>query len=176
MSEPFLGQILAVGFDFAPVGWFPCDGRLLRISEYDALYNLLGTTFGGDGQNTFGLPDLRGRVVVGSGQGQGLQNYIPGMLAGTEKVTLSVTQTAAHSHTIMAATDGTESVPTTATVFGRPPDTQPFVYYPGTGNTTLAHPTIVAQPGGSGVEHENRQPYQAINYIIAAQGIYPTQG
>ena len=174
MSEPFLGQIIAVGFDFAPIGWFPCDGRLLSIAEYAALYNLLGTTFGGNGQTTFGLPDLRGRVAVGTGQAPGLQNYIMGMVAGTENVTLTTGQMATHSHGIMAAIDGTESVPTTATVPGRPPDAQPFVYVPGGGNTSLAAATMVPLQGG-GLPHENRQPYQAVNYIIAVEGIYPTQ-
>src|SRR5579872_4919050 len=104
MSQPFVGQVIAVGFNFAPLGWALCNGQLLQIADNTALYQLLGTTYGGDGSTTFGVPDLRSRVVVGAGQGQGLQNYIPGQLAGSEEVTLTSGQIAAHSHTLMSTT------------------------------------------------------------------------
>ena len=173
MSDPFIGQIIPVAFDFAPTGWLPCDGRLIDIASNPALFNLLGTTYGGDGVTTFGLPDLRGRLAVGSGQGPGLQNYTAGMVAGTEDVTLTVGQIAAHSHPIMAAADASSAVPAANTLLGTPASGQPFVYLPGAGNTTLAHPSVSETADGYGGPHENRQPFQAVTYIIAAEGIYP---
>ena len=89
MSQPFLGQVLAVGFNFAPVGWAMCNGQLLSIAQNSALFNLIGTTFGGDGETTFGLPDLRGRAVLGQGQGSGLQSYVMGQIGGVESVALN---------------------------------------------------------------------------------------
>src|SRR5579863_2212268 len=98
MSQPFVGQIIAVGFNFAPVGWALCQGQLLPISENEALYTLIGTTFGGDGQSTFGLPDLRGRAALGMGQGPGLAQYAMGQAAGAESTTLTGAQIGSHTH------------------------------------------------------------------------------
>src|SRR4029453_7998397 len=98
MSEPFLGQIQAFGFNFAPRGWATCDGQILPIAQNTALFSLLGTTYGGNGVNTFGLPDLRGRVAVHQGNGPGLSPYVIGEVTGTESVTLILTQMAAHNH------------------------------------------------------------------------------
>jgi microcystin-dependent protein len=173
MSDPFLGQIIPVALDFAPTGWLPCDGRLIDIGSHAALFNLLGTTYGGDGMTTFGLPDLRGRLAVGSGQGPGLQNYTAGMVAGTEDVTLTLGQLAAHSHPIMAAADGSTGLPAADTLLGTPAS-GPFVYLPGPGNTTLANSSVNFTNDGPGGPHENRQPFQAITYIIATEGIYPS--
>src|SRR5271166_2207468 len=111
MSEPFVGQVIAVGFNFAPVGWALCQGQLLPISEYAALYQLLGTTYGGDGQNTFGLPDLRGRAALGMGQGSGLQSYNIGQLGGSESVTVTAGQFAAHTHALQGAAAATTPAP-----------------------------------------------------------------
>src|SRR5262244_2437427 len=99
MADPFLGQVIAVGFNFAPVNWALCNGQLLNISQNDALFNLLGTTFGGDGVNTFGLPDLRGRVPVNQGTGQGLGTYVMGQVGGSESVTLIASNLPQHTHT-----------------------------------------------------------------------------
>ncbi len=175
MSDPFLGQVIPVAFDFAPSGWLPCDGSLVAISAHQDLFVLIGTTYGGDGVNTFALPDLRGRQVVGSGQAPGMQNYIVGMVDGAENVTITTAQIAAHSHAIMAGADGSTDVPTANTVLGTPPAGQPLVYLPGTGNTTLAYATMTEGPGGPGGSHENRQPFQAVGYIIAVAGIFPSQ-
>src|SRR5437667_9113581 len=98
MATPFLGEIRCFGFTFAPVGWAFCNGQLLSIAQNDALFALLGTTYGGDGVTTFGLPDLRSRFPLGMGQGSGLSNYIIGQLAGTENVTLTANQIPAHNH------------------------------------------------------------------------------
>src|SRR5580698_6084056 len=102
MANPFLGQLLLVGFDFAPVQWAPCGGQLLPISQYTALFSLLGVNFGGDGIRTFGLPNLQGNVAVGFGQGAGLSRYDLGETGGTTTVTLSANQTPAHTHTPQA--------------------------------------------------------------------------
>src|SRR5690606_34266597 len=111
--EQLLGQIIMVGFNFAPRGWAFCDGRLLPIAQNTALFSLLGTTYGGNGQTTFALPDLRGRCAVGMGQGPGLSQRVQGEMSGTENVTLIQTQMPAHTHTLMASTaDGTTNVPT----------------------------------------------------------------
>jgi len=100
MSQPYIGQIILVGFNFAPPGWAFCDGQFLAISENDALFALIGTTFGGDGETTFALPDLRGRVPIHQGQGPGLQNYTIGELNGVEQLTLTPAQMAQHDHTV----------------------------------------------------------------------------
>src|SRR5487761_1961833 len=99
MGQPYVGQIIAVGFNFAPVNWLLCDGSMQQISQFDALYSLLGTTYGGNGTTTFGLPDLRGRSPIGFGQGGGLSNYALGQIGGAERVTLTANQVGAHSHT-----------------------------------------------------------------------------
>src|ERR1700753_2853952 len=98
MAEPFLGQVIAVGFNFVPQGWLPCNGTTVPISENQALFALLGTTYGGDGVSTFGLPDLRGRVAVNAGHSTGLSAYAQGQSGGAESVTLSAAQAASHSH------------------------------------------------------------------------------
>src|SRR3546814_13601589 len=113
--EPFLGQIMMVGFNFAPRGWALCQGQLLPISQNSALFALLGTTYGGDGRTTFALPDLRGRCAIGMGQGPGLSAYQQGQMAGQENVTLIQTQIPTHTHYISASNaDGTVTDPTNA--------------------------------------------------------------
>src|SRR4029450_14155051 len=100
MSEPFIGMIILVPYNFAPRGWAFCNGQILSIAQNTALFSLLGTTYGGNGQTTFALPDLRGRVAISGGQGPGLSNYTIGEQAGTETITLLTTQMAAHTHTV----------------------------------------------------------------------------
>lgn len=173
MSDPFIGQVVAVGFNYAPVGWVPCDGSLLQISEYSALFQLLGTTFGGDGTTTFAVPDLRGRVVVGTGQGPGLSNYVQGQMGGVESVSLTGNQNGAHTHPVMAAGFADPGIysadPYPSLVLGSPGANN---FYAPTGTPTTLAPSSVA-PFGGGAAHENRQPYQTINYIIATEGIFP---
>jgi len=171
MSEPFVGQIIAVGFNFAPPSWAPCDGRALQINQYQALYNLIGTTYGGDGITTFNLPDLRGRGAVGVGQGPGLSNYVLGQVSGAEAVTLVANQWGAHGHHLTGAATANLSVPATNSVLGT---SSANIYAPSGNVTTLLPATVGPAPGGA-QPHENRQPYQTINYIIALEGIYPTQ-
>jgi microcystin-dependent protein len=172
MSQPFIGQIIAVGFNFAPVGWALCAGQSLPISEYSALYTLIGTTYGGDGTSSFNLPDLRGRAAVNQGQGAGLSNYVLGEPTGTEQVTLLQGQIGMHTHTLMAASSANASTPTTGTVLGTPAS-EPI--YLASGATVNLSPTAVTPLAGGNQPHDNLQPYQTINYIIALFGIFPQQ-
>jgi microcystin-dependent protein len=174
MSQPYVGQVIAVGFNFAPINWALCNGQVLPISQYQELYAVIGTTYGGDGLNTFALPDLRGRVVVGAGQGPGLQTYVQGQMAGTEEVTLNANQIAAHSHALMATTAaGLVATPGTTVVPGAT-SAGDDVYSNAGASTTLAPGAVSVAPGG-GLPHENRQPHNVVNYIIALYGIFPSQ-
>jgi microcystin-dependent protein len=175
MAEPFLGQILLVGFNFAPQGWALCNGQLLSITQNTALFSLLGTQYGGDGQTTFALPDLRSRVPIHQGQGNGLSNYAMGEMAGVENVTLLLSQIPSHNH-LINATNAAGGVQTpgnnflaAATAGGRPAD----IYSAGPSQGTLS-PNAVSVAGG-GQPHTNIQPVLAMNYIIALQGIFPSR-
>jgi microcystin-dependent protein len=177
MSDVFVGQIQAFGFNFAPVGWALCQGQLLNISSNAALFSLLGTTFGGNGQTTFGLPDLRGRVSNSQGQGLGLANYAMGELAGTENVTLNLTQIPAHNHLIaLNNSQGTSPTPSgnvpAGVSFARG-QTPPNIYAGSSDGTTLK-PTALSPAGGS-LPHSNLQPYLTVNFCIALQGMYPSR-
>jgi microcystin-dependent protein len=169
-GSPFLGQIMLVGFNFPPQGWASCDGQLLAIAQNDALFALLGTTYGGDGQATFALPDLRGRVPIHQGTGPN-GTWTIGEVRGVETVTLTLNQMAAHNHTFGLAATSTE--PTT----DRPDNSYPAVggYYAAasTSGVTMPAPTI-ASAGGT-QPHGNMQPYLGINFIIAVEGIFPSQ-
>lgn len=169
-----------VGFSFAPRGWAFCYGQLLPIAQNQALFSLLGTTYGGDGRTTFALPDLRGRCAVGMGQGPGLSNYSQGEMAGQEHVTLIQTQIPAHTHALTASSaNGTVSDPTNAVIANNQVtiergNTVPGnAFNPGPANTVMNPQAI--QPAGGSQPHENRQPYTAMNYIIALQGIFPSR-
>ena len=122
MSEPFVGEIRMFGFGFAPQGWAPCNGQLLPINQNQALFSLLGTTYGGDGEATFALPDLRSRVPVGQGQGPGLSAYAEGQAGGAETVTLTATQMPGHTHPVRASSSaaGSTSPGPSAGPFGQP--------------------------------------------------------
>src|SRR5487761_706908 len=162
MSTAFLGTIRLVGFNFAPVGWALCEGQTLSISQDTALFSLLGTYFGGNGQTTFNLPDLRGRVAVGQGQGPGLANYDQGQAGGSETVTLTGSQVPSHTHTMMAAANVTVANPGPGVVLGTP---AAAVKLYGSSPPSRLGPESVG-PFGSSPPHENRQPSLALNYII----------
>ena len=178
MTEPYIGEIRMFGGNFAPRGWAMCDGQLLSIAENDVLYTLLGTTYGGDGQNTFGVPDLRGRTPSHQGTKNG-QTYVIGQPGGTESVTLTTAQLPAHTHPFLAAsTAGAVGVPTTATMISDqgPAGTTIFGYTPF--NASNAQVTLTAAsttPTGGNQPHDNMQPYVGINFIIALNGIFPSQ-
>jgi microcystin-dependent protein len=168
MSEPFLGQITIVGFNFAPRGWAQCNGQILPIAQNTALFSLLGTTYGGNGQTTFALPDLRSRVPIHVGQGPGLSSYALGQAAGTETVTLNINQMPTHNHLMGASSEeGAPSspsgqVPAKGGIYGPAPD------------GTVMNPTVITNTGGS-QPHENIQPYLTLNFCIALEGIFPSR-
>jgi microcystin-dependent protein len=179
MADPFLGQIQIVGFNFAPKGWATCDGQLLPINQNQALFAILGTTYGGDGRTTFGLPDLRDRTPLGAGQGPGLSSYQLGEVDGSETVTLTAAQLPQHTHALMA--DGSVSgsgTPTGTEVFGVSKGAKPGavnVYgSAANANTTAMDPSALSATGGS-QPHNNRQPYLGLLFIIAMQGIFPAR-
>jgi microcystin-dependent protein len=171
MSQAFLGTIRLVGFNFAPVGWALCQGQSLAINTNTALFSLLGTYFGGNGQTTFNLPDLRGRIAVGQGQGPGLSNYDQGQVGGVETVTLTTSQAPTHTHTMMAAATVTTPNPGPSLVLGTPATAVKL--YGSNAPTPLASGSISAF--GSSSPHENREPSLALNYIIALAGIFPSR-
>lgn len=173
MSNPFIGEIRMFGGSFAPAGWAFCDGQLLPISENDALFVLIGTTYGGDGQETFALPNLQSRFPVHMGQGPGTSGRIIGEATGTESVTLTLQQIPLHSHPPGGTqTDGNEQSPagrvwagSTARQFATNP--QPASMFGMAANSLT--PTGGSQP------HENMSPYLCISFIISLFGIFPTQ-
>ncbi|GFN33781.1 phage tail protein [Paenibacillus xylaniclasticus] len=170
--EPYIGEIRMFAGNFAPSGWHICDGSILPISENEALFSLIGTTYGGDGQTTFALPDLRGRVPVGQGMNSATgTTYTLGQKAGTETVTLTSNELPAHIHGVVASSAVTTSHPQGA-VWGTG-DTVQYVAPSTSGAPMLASAVSVA---GGGQPHDNMMPYLPIGYIIALEGIYPTQG
>ncbi|TNE48587.1 MAG: phage tail protein [Deltaproteobacteria bacterium] len=174
-SQPYLGQLMLFGGNFAPRGWAFCDGQLLPISQNSALFSLLGTIYGGDGRTTFALPDLRGRAPIHKGNGPGLSNYNIGAKAGTERITLNVNQLPSHSHTVRAY-NGTGGGPNPNNgVLSTYGSTLPPVgpYSTQTPNTNLSTQTIANTGGNQQVDI--RQPVLAMSWCIALVGIYPSR-
>ena len=177
--EPYLGEIRIFAGNFAPVGWLFCDGSLLSISEYEALFYLVGTTYGGDGQNTFAVPNMASRVVVGQGQGPGLSSYAIGQMQGTESVTLTSLQLPVHQHpfsgAVNAITGATTGVTDPTNAYFA--DKGAAAYYNAPGSDALAPTALTGQmtPAGGSQPHSNLQPITAIYYIICTTGIYPSQ-
>lgn len=181
MSQPFVGQISFFGFNYAPQGWAQCQGQLLPIQQYAALFSLLGTQFGGNGTTNFALPDLRGRLPVGQGQGPGLQDYQMGESGGVETVILNASMVPGHSHGLPAlAGNGNTNIPAKGTlpagghVGQRQSGYNIDVYAtPTAGTATTMAPAILAvAPGGPGA-HTNLQPTLAGNWCIALNGMFP---
>lgn len=171
MAQPYVGEIRMFAGNFAPLGWLFCDGSLQPISEYETLFNLIGTTYGGDGQSTFALPDLRGRVPIHQGQSFGTSNYVIGESGGVESVTLTAQQIPSHSHTLSASSGaGTSSAPG-----GNVPALVVGNLYVGTpsGPTANLAPAAVGTAGGS-QPHENMQPFLCVSFIISLFGIFPS--
>jgi microcystin-dependent protein len=173
MSSPFIGEIRLFAGNFAPNGWAFCDGALLPISQFDALFNLIGTTYGGDGQTTFALPDLRGRVPVHQGQG-GATTYILGQNGGAEQVTLTVQQIPQHAHPLTATNDTATQTNPGGQVLARFSQANIDPYLESTpGTTSLAQSSITAAGGSQ--PHSNLQPFLCMNYILSLFGIFPSQ-
>jgi microcystin-dependent protein len=180
MTSPYIGELRPFPYNFAPRGWAFCDGQILAISQNTALFSILGTTYGGNGQTTFALPDLRSRSPIHTGQGPGLSPYVLGEQAGEDTVTLLTTEIPSHNHTMTTRND-----PTTDANYVAAPVAGYFVsrylYHVNssalawtkatTGPTALHANTVSA--AGSGTPHANRQPYLTINWCIATQGIFP---
>ncbi len=196
--DPLMATIQLFAGNFAPRGWAFCDGQLLAISQYEALFSLLGTTYGGDGRTSFALPDLRGRVPVGQGQGPGLSDYPLGRRSGVETVTLSQLELPSHTHAtqnvpsadqsvLLSTEDAVNEIPDAGDVpaianyanglatervksFGPPATGKVVEGQKLSGNAGL----VIANNGGS-QSHNNVQPYLALNYIIAMVGLYPSR-
>jgi microcystin-dependent protein len=170
MANPYVGEIRLFAGNFAPSGWMFCDGSILSISEYEVLFVLIGTTYGGDGQQTFALPDLRSRVPIHMGQGGGLSNHILGQNGGTETVTLTPSQIPAHTHVANANSNhGIAATPTNNLWAGA----ADFSQYATSTNGNM-WPGAVGLAGG-GQPHDNMPPYLSINFIISLFGIFPSQ-
>jgi microcystin-dependent protein len=175
MASPYLGEIRIVGFNFAPRGWMFCNGALLPISSYTALFSLLGTTYGGNGTSNFGLPDYQNRAPMMWGQGPGLSDYVIGEEAGETTVTVLSTEMPVHSHTLEQATLTTQNPPqnsaspTSDAYFGI---SGPGALYSTVGSNTTLSPYATTLTGGS-QPHNNRSPLLGVYFIICASGIYP---
>src|SRR5918997_70264 len=171
MPEPYIGEIRMFAGNFAPVGWMLCQGQTLPISENDALFTLIGTTYGGDGQETFNLPNLQSRVPIHMGTGPDGTTYQLAEMAGTEQETLTVQQIPIHTHPFTAnVANGTATNPGGAVLAASASSVQPMVV--GTGSTPMS-PNSVTPAGGS-QPHENEQPFLCINFIISLFGVFPT--
>jgi len=171
MSSPYVGEIRMFGGNFAPAGWMFCEGQILAISENEVLFNLIGTTYGGDGETTFALPDLRGRLPIHMGSGPGGASFIIGEHAGVESVTLTVNQIPAHSHAFNATTNVADSNSPNNNLPAQPPV---ILEYFGAAPSSPLSAQSAGATGGS-QPHDNLQPYLCISFIISLFGIFPSQ-
>jgi len=172
MSSPYVGEIRMFGGNFAPAGWALCQGQLMPISQNDTLFTLIGTTYGGDGQETFGIPNLSGRAAMHMGQGPGIsQSYQIGEQAGVESVTLTTQQIPTHNHAVIVSQDiGTATSPADQ-VYAQ--NTQILLYTQDVASKFF-NPSMV-QPVGGSQPHENMQPFLVITFILSLFGIFPSQ-
>jgi microcystin-dependent protein len=188
-AEPYLGQIILVAFTFPPVGWAFCNGQLLQIAEYDALFHLIGTTYGGDGETTFAVPDLRGRIPIGPGQGPATQNYFLGEAGGVETIIPTMAQLGAHTHAIDTSTfagaaackngPGNERTPVgnvhASEAAGA---TMPYSSAAPDGSMNVdplaVSGSITVAPAGGTEAHDNMQPFLTMNFCIALFGVFPS--
>jgi len=171
MSQPYVGEVRAVGFNFAPVGWQICNGQQIAISENSTLYNLIGTTYGGDGQQTFNLPNLQSRIPIHQGTNAGT-TYVIGETGGLETVTINANQYPQHTHPFMASgnsgnlsTAGNNTVGAGSKIYGAATESP----------TTAMNASMVGTASGGNQPHNNLQPYLVLNWIIALYGVFPSQ-
>jgi microcystin-dependent protein len=180
MADPVLGEIRPFAGNYAPVGWEICAGQSLSVSAYTALFSLLGTTWGGNGVTTFNLPDLRGRLPVGQGQGTGLTNRVVGQMGGSSTVQVTDGNMPPHTHSFtVSGNEASMNTPATYAMLASPqsqPNGTMYAYAPATGTGITQQQfnagVVTDAPGGS-QPHQNLMPYLAINYIIAVSGTYP---
>ena len=168
MATPFIADIIMFGGNFAPRGWAFCSGQIMSIAQNTALFSLLGTTYGGNGQTTFALPDLRGRVPMHPGQGPGLSPYSLGQQAGSENVTLLATQIPAHNHPLNASSGAASDTVPNGNVLS-----EGGIYTNAAVNAQM-NPTAIGISGGN-QPHSNMQPFTCVNFIIALEGIFPSR-
>jgi microcystin-dependent protein len=173
MGQPYVGEIRMFGGNFAPSGWMFCDGQLLPISENETLFNLIGTTYGGDGQSTFALPDLRSRVPMHQGTFAG-QNFTLAQNGGVEAVTVTVQQIPSHKHFVTATSPGTSTLPSSST-FPASVVVDTNNLYGAGGTMPVTFSPQILSPTGGNQPHNNIQPILAINFIISLFGIFPSQ-
>lgn len=169
MAESFMGEIRLVAFTFAPRNWATCDGQILPISQNTALFSLLGTTYGGNGQNTFALPNLQGRFPLHPGSGPGLTPRDLGETAGSSRVTLSTSEMPAHTHSLYAHPEPADAA-TARTDLKLATSVGGSAYGTGSADQPLVN---MLTPAGQGQSHENRQPYLTLMFIISLQGVFP---
>ncbi|KNG92941.1 phage tail protein [Pseudaestuariivita atlantica] len=176
MGEPFLGEIKMGGWNFAPRGWAMCDGQLLPIASYTALFSLLGTMFGGDGRTSFGLPELRGRFPMHQGNGPGLSPAVMGQKAGVEEVALTVNEMPSHNHNVTLRADpaAANSTDPTGRILGNG-----FTAYRNnrspSNDVSFDAAAIQQSNAGGNLPHYNMPPYQVVNFVIALQGLFPSR-
>jgi len=170
MSEPFLAEIRIVGFNFAPRGWAFCDGQILPINQNQSLYSLLGTTYGGDGRTSFGLPGLRGRTPIHVGQSNAGAQHNLGQKSGEETQALSLNEMPVHSHTVAASNNDAVGDMATDNILARPGANSYAAFNSG---RNMGVDVIASAGGGQG--HNNMQPYLAVNFCIALQGLFPSR-
>ncbi len=173
MSDPFIAEIRMFGLNFAPRGWAFCDGQLLPISQNTALFSLVGTTYGGDGRTTLGLPDLRGRAPMHPGLGPGLSSYRLGQIGGAEAVSLTDAQLPAHSHPMSAISSEGDEVAPEGVYPAQASAARGQAAYAALADTTMAADALGTS--GSRDSHNNRQPYTAVNFCIAMMGVFPSR-
>jgi microcystin-dependent protein len=171
MAQPYIGEIRIFAGTFPPSGWFLCDGQLVPISENDALFQLLGTTYGGDGEETFAMPNLQSRVPIHQGTLSGGGSYTLGETGGVESVTLATNQIPVHSHPMLCSGDTGSSLTPDNNVLGA--GTSVTIYRP-QANPGIAMAAAAVQPQGGSQPHDNMQPFICMNYIISQFGIFPT--
>lgn len=174
MGTPILGEIKIIGWNFAPQGWAFCNGQFLPINQNQALFSILGTSFGGNGQTTFALPDFRGKVPIHQGKGFGGSPYTVGEKGGQEVHTLTLSEMAAHNHFMNVSTTSTDNAATSgnSNYWGKTADNT-LLYASGQGNSAMSPATC--GPIGGSQPHENRQPYLVLNFIIALVGVFPSR-
>lgn len=173
--ESFIGDIRLFAGNFAPKGWMFCDGSLRSISSYETLFLLIGTNYGGDGQSTFALPDLRGRVPVGQGAGPGLSNRVLSQIYGSESVTLLTTQLPPHNHPFHATPAAASSAQPGGKLFARTGLDNIYGPAPKDGPQPQTLAANMVSPAGSSLPHDNIMPSMGLNYIIAFEGVFPSR-
>ena len=176
MTTPYVGEIRMFGFSRTPVGWQACDGSLLDIGSFSPLFQLIGTTYGGNGTTNFAVPDLRGRIPIHQGAGQGRTPRVIGQRGGEEQVTLTLNQIPAHTHFFTVSSQpSTAAGPSTAVILGAGASSDQMYFTPPTGGVVEIMSQNSGQPIGTGLGHDNNAPTLTFSFCIALEGIFPSQ-